>query len=165
MALLWLRLILQRHRGLKQIAPERLLARMAPRAGVERDIASGVFGLLGLSLLCLAASQPECGTRSVQAKRYGMDVVIALDASSSMLARDVQPSRIERAKLELSGLIDRLKGDRVGIVVFAGDAFVQCPLTNDYAAAKLFLKAVSPNDLPQQGTALAGALRTASSIL
>jgi Ca-activated chloride channel family protein len=93
-----------------------------------------------------------------------MDVVIAIDGSMSMMARDVKPSRIERAKLELSGLIDRLKGDRVGIVVFAGDAFVQCPLTTDYSAAKLFLRAINPKDLPQQGTAVAAALRTSASL-
>ena len=160
-ALLWARLAMQRRRALATIAPERLLARMAPRGGVVRDVTGAIAALTGVSLLLIAASQPECGARTVRAKRYGMDVVIALDASTSMLARDVRPSRIERAKLELSELIERLKGDRVGIVVFAGDAFVQCPLTTDYAAAKLFLRAVDSNDLPQQGTSMSEALKTA----
>jgi Ca-activated chloride channel family protein len=163
-ALLWARLLVQRQRAISALAPDRLLVRMAPRAGNHRDLSAGISALLGLSLLTVAAAQPQCGTKSVLAKRYGMDVVIALDASTSMLARDVKPSRIERAKLELTGLIDRLKGDRIGLVIFAGDAFVQCPLTTDYSAAKLFLRAVSPNDLPQQGTALAGALRTAGTL-
>jgi Ca-activated chloride channel family protein len=157
---LWIRLLVQRRRALSRVAPDRLLPRMAPRGGIGRDLAGGLCALMGVSLLVVAAAQPECGARTIRAKRYGMDVVIALDASMSMIARDVKPSRIERAKLELSGLIDRLKGDRVGIVVFAGDAFVQCPLTTDYAAAKLFLRAVDPKDLPQQGTALAEALST-----
>jgi Ca-activated chloride channel family protein len=164
LGLLWFRLLMQKSSALRTALPGRLLARMAPKGGLERDLVSGSSVLLGLTLLVIAASQPQCGMRTVQSKRYGMDVVIALDASASMLARDVKPSRIERAKLELSGLIDRLGGDRVGIVVFAGDAFVQCPLTTDYSAAKLFLRSISPKSLPQQGTALAAALKTAGAL-
>lgn len=164
-ALLVLRHFLRQRRVLAREIPTRFLARMAPRAGLTRDLASASALLPGLLLLALAAGQPQCGTRTVTAKRYGMDVVIALDASASMFARDVRPSRLERAKLELSELIDRLRGDRVGIVVFAGDAFVQCPLTSDYAAAKLFLRAIDPKDLPQQGTALGPALRTSRELL
>ena len=73
------------------------------------------------------------------AKHTGIDLVVALDASNGMLARDVKPSRLERAKLEVTALLERLNGDRVGLVVFAGDAFIQCPLTTDYAAARMFL--------------------------
>lgn len=164
-ALLVARLLFQRRRALLRHVPERLVDRMAPASGIARDVASAAFSFSGLALLALAAAQPQCGTRSVLTKRYGMDVVIALDASASMFARDVRPSRLERAKLELSELIDRLKGDRVGIVVFAGDAFVQCPLTSDYAAAKMFLRAIDPKDLPQQGTALAPALRVSRELL
>lgn len=163
-ALLWTRHLLRRRRDLRLI-PARLLPRMAPDAGGGRATLQGGLTLLGLAALTIAATQPQCGTRSVVAKRYGIDLVIALDASTSMTARDVKPSRLERAKLELSGLIDRLKGDRVGIVVFAGDAFVQCPLTTDYAAAKMILRAVRPEDLPQQGTALGPALQVADELL
>jgi Ca-activated chloride channel family protein len=161
---LWLRAVILRSRALARVTPERLLPRMAPKGGVGRDVASGLSMLAGIALVIVAAAEPQCGARSIKAKRYGMDVVIAIDGSMSMLARDVKPSRIERAKLELSGLIDRLKGDRVGIVVFAGDAFVQCPLTTDYSAAKLFLRAINPKDLPQQGTAVAAALRTSATL-
>lgn len=164
-ALLWLRDLARRGTQRDQAVPERLLARMAPRAGRARDVWAGGTTLAGLLLLSLAAAQPQCGTKTVTAKRFGMDVVIALDASNSMLARDVKPSRLDRAKLELAGLIDRLKGDRVGIVVFAGDAFVQCPLTTDYAAAKLFLRAIDPATLPQQGTALAAALKVSGNLI
>jgi Ca-activated chloride channel family protein len=82
-----------------------------------------------------------------------------------MNARDVRPSRIERAKLEISALLDRLKGDRVALIVFAGDAFVQCPLTSDYSAVRLFLRAVDPDAMPQQGTAIAAAFYEARSVL
>ena len=162
--LLWLRMLWQRRRALSKAVPARLVERMAPRSGGVRELFSGGVTFTGLLLLCIAAAQPQCGTRTTNAKRVGLDVVIAIDGSNSMLARDVKPSRLQRAKLELSELIERLKGDRVGIVVFAGDAFVQCPLTTDFAAAKLFLKAVEPGDLPQQGTALAAAMRVSRSL-
>lgn len=162
--LVWLRAILRRRAALANTVPGRLLTRMAPKAGSARDFSAFGVSTAGLLLLSIAAAQPQCGTRSVVAKRFGMDIVIAIDASNSMLARDVKPSRLDRAKLELSSLIDRLKGDRVGIVVFAGDAFVQCPLTTDYSAAKIFLRAIDPESLPQQGTALAPALRVAGNL-
>src|SRR5882762_7177733 len=96
---------------------------------------------LGLFFLLLAAAGPQCGERTELVKRTGIDLVVALDASNSMLARDVKPSRIERSELEVMALLERLNGDRVGLVVFAGDAFTQCPLTADYAAARMFLRA------------------------
>jgi Ca-activated chloride channel family protein len=122
---------------------------------------------LSLGVLCLAValSQPQCGTRTELTRRTGIDVVVALDASRSMQAQDIRPSRLERAKLELSDLMDRLRGDRIGIVVFAADAFVQCPLTTDYAAAKLFLKAINYDSVPQQGTSLSSALLLGKQLL
>jgi Ca-activated chloride channel family protein len=92
-------------------------------------------------------------------------VVVALDASKSMYARDVAPSRLERARLELTSLLDLLKGDRVAIVAFAGDAFVQCPLTSDYAAARMFLRAIDPEAMPQGGTNIGAALLLARQVL
>src|SRR5205085_10997699 len=112
-----------------------------------------------------ALAQPQCGSHSELTKRRGIDVVVAIDASKSMLARDVQPSRLERAKLELTTLLDELKGDRVAIVGFAGDAFIQCPLTSDYSAAKLFLRAIDPEQVPQGGTNIGAALRVSKDVL
>ena len=125
-------------------------------------------GLYGLGLAALRRSRsrsPSAAAKSELTKRRGIDVVVALDASKSMLARDVQPSRLERAKLELTTLLDELKGDRVGLVVFAGDAFIQCPLTSDYAAAKLFLRAVDPEQMPQGGTNIGAALTLSKQVL
>lgn len=164
LGLVWARSLWRRGALLRATVPERRRAVMAPRAGTGRTVVGGGLSLVGLCLLGVAASQPQCGTHTSSAKRVGLDVVIAIDASNSMLARDVKPSRLARAKLELGALIDRLPGDRVGIVAFAGDAFVQCPLTTDHAAAKLFLKAVEPDALPQQGTALADALETSAAL-
>ncbi len=156
---------LRRHRLLVGLFLGPTLRRAAPGASPVRH---GLrFGSVGLALLffSLALAQPQCGTHTELAKRYGIDVVIALDASRSMLAKDIQPNRLERAKLELSGLLDRLKGDRVGLVVFAGDAFTQCPLTSDYAAAKMFLKAIDAANMPVQGTDLSRALEESQALL
>jgi Ca-activated chloride channel family protein len=116
-------------------------------------------------LLALALARPQCGTRTELARRTGVDLVVALDVSRSMQARDVRPDRLGRATLEVGALLDSLAGDRVGLVVFAGEAFVQCPLTTDYAAARLFLRAVSPQSVPQQGSDLGNGLSAAQQVL
>jgi Ca-activated chloride channel homolog len=145
--------------------PERLAPRLTP--GVSRWLPAVQGGLYGLGLLLfgLALSQPQCGAKSELTKRRGIDVVVVLDASKSMLARDVQPNRLERARLELTTLLDELKGDRVALVVFAGDAFIQSPLTSDYAAVKLFLRAVEPDQMPQGGSNIGEALLLSRQLL
>src|SRR5205823_10042445 len=112
-----------------RLVPPARLSGVLQNAGAAQGMARGSLFGLGLFFLFLAAAGPQCGERTELVKRTGIDLVIALDASSSMLARDVKPSRIDRARLEVTALLDRLKGDRVGLVVFAGEAFVQCPLT------------------------------------
>ncbi|MCA1825973.1 MAG: VWA domain-containing protein [Myxococcales bacterium] len=155
----------QRQRQVAGLVPSPRFAKVLSNSGAAQGIARGsVFGV-GLFFLFFAAAGPQCGERTELVKRTGIDLVIALDASNSMLARDVKPSRLDRAKLEVTALLDRLKGDRVGLVVFAGDAFVQCPLTTDYAAARLFLRAVDPAGMPQQGTAIANALLESKRVL
>jgi Ca-activated chloride channel homolog len=147
------------------VLPARHLERLAPGVSRWRPATQGALSGLGLALVAVALAQPQCGSKAELTKRRGIDVVVALDASKSMLARDVAPSRLERAKLELNALLDELKGDRVGLVVFAGDAFVQCPLTSDYAAAKLFLRAVEPQQMPQGGSNIGAALKLAVQVL
>ena len=154
-----------RQRRVLQMVPQARSGRVLQGAGAGQGVARGTVLGLGLFLLFIAAAGPQCGERTELVKRTGIDLVIALDVSASMLARDVKPSRLERARLEITALLDRLKGDRVGIVVFAGDAFVQCPLTTDYAAARLFLRAVDPLSMPAPGTAIAAALYEARRVL
>jgi Ca-activated chloride channel family protein len=158
-------LALRRRDELRRVLPERLAGALAPGVSVARPATRAALSGSGLVLLALALAQPQCGSRSELTKKRGIDVVVALDASKSMLARDVQPDRLERAKVELMTLLDELKGDRVGLIVFAGDAFIQCPLTSDYAAAKLFLKAVDPHTMPQGGTNIGAALSLAKQVL
>ena len=155
----------RRVRRARRVIPEQALEKLAPGISSARPALQAVLYGAGLALFAFALAQPQCGSRAELAKRRGIDLVVALDASKSMLARDVPPSRLERAKLELSGLLDELKGDRVAIVAFAGDAFIQCPLTSDYAAAKLFLRAIDPDQMQQGGTNIGAALLLAKQVL
>lgn len=103
-------------------------------------------------LIGLALAGPRMGTRLREVNREGVDVLIALDVSNSMMAEDVAPNRLKRAKFEITKLVDRLAGDRVGLMIFGGDSFLQCPLTLDYSALKLFLDVSDPSQMPVQGT-------------
>ena len=118
--------------------------------------------LLGSAFLILALARPQWGKKMELVKREGLDIIVAIDVSASMLAADMPPSRLAKAKSETAGLIDLLKGDRIGLVVFAGEAFVQCPLTMDYSAAKMFLADIDYGSVPQPGTALGEAIRRAA---
>jgi Ca-activated chloride channel family protein len=162
---LYLAWVWRKARLIRALCDPRAVDRALSGSSPARAVVRGTSLSLGLCALSLALAQPQCGTHTELTKRTGIDVVVALDASRSMLAQDIRPSRLQRAKLELSDLLERLRGDRVGIVVFAADAFVQCPLTTDYAAAKLFLKAVDTESVPQQGTSLSAALLTAKQVL
>jgi len=124
-----------------------------------------VLLFLGFALLILSAARPQEAGQARPAKARGVDVVLALDISRSMLAQDVRPSRLERAKAELGAMLDRLRGHRVALVAFAGAAFVQCPLTTDVDAAKLFLRALDPREMPIPGTSLSRALSTSIDLL
>jgi Ca-activated chloride channel family protein len=115
--------------------------------------------LASILLLALALARPQFGTRVETVRRRGQDVMVAVDLSSSMLAEDVTPNRLDRARLSIMRLIRSLDGDRIGLVAFAGDAFIQSPLTVDYTAAAMFLNAMDPEMMPVQGTDLGEALR------
>jgi len=155
--------ILRRRQVSRQVAEPKLLARLAPGYSMELEILRLVLVVLSLVALVIALARPQFGTHSKLVKRRGVDVVVALDVSKSMLARDVSlgrtGNRLKRATMEVSGLIDRLEGDRIGLVAFSGAAFVQCPLTSDYSAAKLLLRAMEAGSVPVAGTNLAEALR------
>ena len=117
-----------------------------------------IFTVLIFSLLIIGIANPQIGTKMEEVKREGVDLMIAIDLSNSMLAEDIKPNRLEKAKLAISRLIDKLEGDRIGLIVFAGDAYVQLPITTDYSAAKLFLSTVNTNIVPSQGTEIGKAI-------
>lgn len=150
-----------RNRALEQFGDLALVRKLGGTAAAGRRNLRFVLLLTTLGLLVGALARPQFGTRLETVKREGQDIVVVLDVSSSMLAEDVAPNRLEKAKHEISSLIDRLRGDRIGLVIFAGVPFVQHPLTSDYGAASMFLSSVDTTMIPSQGTALAEAVRTA----
>jgi Ca-activated chloride channel family protein len=121
-----------------------------------------ILVLLALTCLVFAAANPQVGTKMQEVKQTGIDVFILLDVSNSMMAEDIKPNRLEKAKYQISNLINKLRGDRIGLIIFAGQAYVQIPLTTDYSAANLFLSAVDVNSVPSQGTAIASAINLAT---
>ncbi len=122
------------------------------------------FGILMIAMACMivAAANPQIGTKIETVKESGIDIYILLDVSLSMQAQDIKPSRLQKAKFEISNLIGELHGDRLGLILFAGEAFVQFPLTSDYSAAQLFLTAAGVSSIPEQGTAIASAINLAT---
>ena len=113
---------------------------------------------IAIGSLIIGITNPQIGSKMEEVKREGVDLMIAIDLSNSMLAEDLQPNRLMRAKQSISKLIDRLDGDRIGLIVFAGDAYVQLPITTDYSAAKLFLSTINSSIVPTQGTAIGKAI-------
>jgi Ca-activated chloride channel family protein len=120
-----------------------------------------VLFVIAYSLLVTGLANPQIGTKLEEVKREGVDIIVALDVSNSMKAEDIKPSRLERSKQAISRLIDRLENDRIGIIVFAGTAYVQLPITTDFAAAKLFLSSIDTDIIPTQGTAIGAAIELA----
>lgn len=118
---------------------------------------------IGLAFLIIAAAGPKIGTEVREVKRQGVDLLIALDLSASMNAEDVRPSRLEKAKYEISRLIEKLQGDRVGLIVFTGEAYLQSPMTMDYSALRLFLNIAETNQMPTSSTDFSAAMETAAS--
>jgi Ca-activated chloride channel homolog len=129
----------------------------------KRQVWKAALLIAGVFFLVLSLARPQFGTKMKTVKREGQDIVIALDVSLSMMAEDIKPNRLEKAKHEIGTMIDKFEGDRVGLVAFAGKAFVQCPLTLDYGAAKMFLDAMEPSLIPVAGTAVGEAVTRSAS--
>ena len=149
-----------RRRRLARLGDEPLVARMAAAVSMPRKLARAALVVLALGLVALALARPQAGGRARLTKDRGIDLVVAFDFSRSMLAKDVYPSRLERAKRELDQLLDGLAGDRVGVVAFAGET-LSYPPTTDYAAVKLFWRDLGPWDMPVGGTAIGRAITAA----
>ena len=155
--------LITRHkrRQLSEFGDPELMAQLMPDASKSRPIVKFALLMVALSLLILAAARPQYGQQEKTLKRQGIEVMVALDISNSMLAEDVAPNRLDRAKQMLSKMIDNMVDDKVGLVVFAGEAFTQLPITCDYVSAKMFLNTISSKLIPTQGTAIGAALQTA----
>ena len=151
----------RKRRQLIEFGDPELMAQLMPDASKSRPIVKFSLIMVALTLLIIATARPQYGQQEKTVKRQGIEVMVALDISNSMLAEDVVPNRLDRAKQMLSKMIDNMVDDKVGLVVFAGEAFTQLPITCDYVSAKMFLNTISPNLIPTQGTAIGAALQTA----
>ena len=136
----------------------KVINRLIPDYSRTRLILKFLFLLIALVFMVIGLADPQVGSKLVKAERKGIDIMLALDVSNSMLAEDIKPSRIERSKQAISKLIDELRSDRIGIILFAGKAYTQLPITTDYSAAKLFLSSISTDAVPVQGTAIGEAI-------
>lgn len=151
----------RKRRQLASFGDPELVATLMPERSTTRSVIKFAFLLLALVLLIFAAARPQFGQKEQTVKRQGIEVMVALDISNSMLAEDVAPSRLDRAKQMLSKLIDKMSEDKIGLVVFAGEAYTQLPITCDYVSAKMFLSTISPSLIQTQGTAIGSAIHTA----
>ena len=133
------------------------------RSGVSKYKANMKFTLQATALVCLiiAGARPQFGSKLQTVKKEGIEVMVCLDISNSMLAEDISPNRLEKSKRMLARMLDQMENDQVGLVVFAGDAVVQLPITNDYVSAKMFLESISPENISVQGTAIGAAINLA----
>ena len=151
----------RKSRQLAEFGDPELMAQLMPDASKSRPVWKFSLMIVAAVLLIIAAARPQFGQQEKTVKRQGIEVMVALDISNSMLAEDVAPNRLDRAKQMLSKMIDNMVDDKVGLVVFAGDAFTQLPITCDYVSAKMFLNTITPNLIQTQGTAIGTALQTA----
>jgi Ca-activated chloride channel family protein len=142
----------------KRFGEVALVEKLIPNISKTKPVSKLILSLMGLCLIIIACANPQIGTRLEEVKREGVDIIIALDVSNSMKAQDIRPSRLERSKQAISRLIDQLQNDRIGMIVFAGQAYVQLPITSDYAAAKLFLGSIDTDIVPTQGTCIGCAI-------
>lgn len=141
-------------------ASSSLLTIIAPNLSIARKRIKDALIITATALLIIALADPQIGTHIEEVKREGIDLVIAIDVSTSMLAQDIAPSRLEKAKHEMRRLLSKLRGDRVALVAFSGAAVIECPLTLDYGAAELFLDVLEPGLVSKPGTSLSAAIKT-----
>jgi len=151
-------MVIWKKRALLRFGAWTILQRLLPGISRSRVIAKFILLMLGYGFLIIGIANPQIGSKLVEGERKGIDIMIALDVSNSMLAEDIKPSRLEMSKQAISKLIDNLGNDRLGIVIFAGNAYMQLPITTDYSAAKMFLTSIDTKIVPTQGTAIGEAI-------
>lgn len=147
-----------RRKAMERLGDSKVLEAMMPLYSPARRTWKRALQAVAVAFVIIGIANPQVGTKYEEVKRKGFELMICLDVSNSMLAEDLQPNRLERAKQAISTVIDRLKNDKVGIVVFAGEAYIQLPMTVDHSAAKLFLRSISTDMIATQGTAIGRAI-------
>lgn len=153
----------RKRRKLKNFGDIELIKRLSPDVSKYRPHVKFVFVSMAMALMIVMLARPQFGTKISQDNRNGIEAIIALDISNSMMAKDVVPTRLDKSKLLVENLVDNFTNDKIGLVVFAGESFVQLPITTDYVSAKMFLQDISPALIATQGTDIARAIRLAMS--
>ena len=152
-----------RRKALERFGQKETINLLMPNVSKSRPVFKFIIWLFVISSVIIAIARPQFGSKLKTVKREGVELIIGLDVSNSMMAEDIQPNRLERAKRAISRLVDNLNDDKIGLIVFAGDAYTQLPITTDYPSAKLFLNAVNTEIVPRQGTAIGAAIDLATS--
>ncbi|MGB4868404.1 MAG: VWA domain-containing protein, partial [Candidatus Promineifilaceae bacterium] len=153
----------RRKADLSRLGDRTLIDRLSAGINWQGRRWRSVLWLVALALIIIALARPQWGSEVQTINQEGLQVMVALDVSQSMLAEDIKPNRLERAKLEISDLMDRLNGDEIGLVLFSGASFIQFPLTSDYNTARMYLDGANPSVISRPGTAIGDAIRTAVS--
>ncbi|MBU8893838.1 MAG: VWA domain-containing protein [Bacteroidales bacterium] len=135
-----------------------VIEQLMPFVSKSRPVLKFIFLFVAVIAIIFALSDPQFGSKLEKVKRAGAEIIIALDVSNSMLAEDIKPNRLERAKQAISKLVDNMENDRIGLIVFAGDAYIQVPVTSDYSATKMFLSSINTRIVSKQGTAIGSAI-------
>ncbi|MEI8113418.1 MAG: VWA domain-containing protein [Bacteroidia bacterium] len=149
---------IQRRKALALFGQKEIMSVLMPNVSSTRPVLKFIVLMFALASIIIGLARPQFGSKLRTEKRKGIELIIALDVSNSMMAEDIQPNRLERAKRAISQLVDKLSNDKIGLIVFAGEAYTQLPITADYVSAKLFLNSISPNIVPTQGTAIGAAI-------
>jgi Ca-activated chloride channel homolog len=153
---------IKRQKAIRLFGSENTMKLMMPNVSRPRPVFKFIIVMLALVFFITGLARPQFGSKLKKVKREGVELMIVLDVSNSMMAEDIEPNRLERAKRAIARLIDKLKNDKIGLIVFAGQAYTQLPITTDYNSAKLFLASVSPELIPVQGTAIGAAIDLAT---
>ena len=162
MILLYIYSRIKRKRQIKEYGDPHMLAEAMPEVSGAKPRLKFAIQLIALTLLIFTIAGPQFGSKLETVKKQGIEVMICLDVSNSMLSRDIAPNRLEKSKQMLSRLVDQMKNDKIGLIVFAGDAFTQLPITNDYVSAKMFMSSIHPKMVSAQGTAIGSAINLAA---
>ncbi len=152
----------RRKAKMKRLGDPKLLLQLVPNVSSYRPTVKFVLVLIALALLVVMVARPQMGSKISHDKRNGIETMICLDISNSMLSQDVAPSRLDKSKMLVESLVDNFSNDKIGLIVFAGDAFVQLPITTDYVSAKMFLQNITPGLIQTQGTNIGQAIDLAS---
>lgn len=151
-----------KNRTKKLFGTPEMVEKLMPNESKSRENWKFYLFFIAVLFIIIGIAGPQIGSKLVTIKRKGIEIVLALDVSNSMLAEDLKPNRLENAKRAIEKLVDRLQNDKIGLVIFAGDAYTQLPITTDYVSAKMFLNTITPNSVPVQGTNLTKALEHAA---